>query len=44
MIGSRGTFIAGYVIATTIYVVYLITLWRRAKRVDELRRRAERRS
>jgi hypothetical protein len=44
MIDSRGTFIAGYVIATSIYVVYLITLWRRAKRVEELRRRVERRS
>ena len=42
MIDSRGTFIAGYVVATSIYVVYLITLWRRAKRVDELRRGAER--
>jgi hypothetical protein len=44
MIDSRGTFIAGYVVGTSIYVVYLITLWRRAKRVDELWRRAERRS
>jgi len=26
---------AGYVIATAIYVVYMVTLWRRAKRVGE---------
>jgi hypothetical protein len=35
MIDSSGTFIAGYVIATAIYVVYMLTLWRRAKRVGE---------
>ena len=33
MIDSSGTFIAGYVIATAIYVVYMLTLWRRASRV-----------
>ena len=44
MIDSSGTFIAGYVIATAIYVVYIFTLWRRAKRVAELLRKAERKS
>ena len=43
MIDSSGTFIAGYVAASLVYVVYIITLWVRAKRVEELRRRAERR-
>ena len=43
MIDSSGTFMAGYVIATVIYVVYMVTLWRRAKRVGELLRKAERR-
>ena len=43
MIDSSGTFIAGYVIATAIYVVYMLTLWRRAKRVGELLRKGERR-
>jgi hypothetical protein len=43
VIESHGTFVAGYVVATTIYVVYMITLWRRAKRVEALRRTAERR-
>ena len=43
MIDSSGTFIAGYVIGTAIYVVYMVTLWRRAKRVGEQLRKAERR-
>ena len=42
MIDSTGTFIAGYVVATVIYVTYVVTLWRRAKRVERLRRAAER--
>jgi hypothetical protein len=33
MINTRGTFVAGYVAATVIYVVYTFTLWRRAARV-----------
>jgi len=43
VIDSSGTFIAGYVAASVVYVVYIVTLWRRAKRVEELRRKAERR-
>ena len=43
MIDSSGTFMAGYVIATAIYVVYMVTLWRRAKRVGEQLRKVERR-
>jgi hypothetical protein len=33
MINTHGTFVAGYVAATAIYVVYTFTLWRRATRV-----------
>ena len=33
MIDTHGTFVAGYVAATVVYVVYTLTLWRRAKRV-----------
>jgi hypothetical protein len=40
VIDSSGTFMAGYVIATAIYVVYMVTLWRRAKRVGEQLRKA----
>lgn len=32
---TQGTFIAGYVAATVIYVVYTFSLWVRARRVRE---------
>lgn len=35
MIDSHGTFVAGYIAASVIYVVYALTLWRRARRVRE---------
>jgi len=35
MIDSHGTFLAGYIAASIIYVVYGLTLWRRARRVRE---------
>jgi hypothetical protein len=33
MIDTHGTFVAGYLAATVVYVVYAFTLWRRATRV-----------
>jgi hypothetical protein len=43
MTQSFGSFVAGYVVATSILAVYLITLWRRGRRADariaDLRRR-----
>jgi hypothetical protein len=35
MIDTSGSFIAGYTVATLVYVVYMVTLWRRARRVRE---------
>jgi hypothetical protein len=32
---TQGTFVAGYVAATVIYVVYTFSLWARARRVRE---------
>jgi hypothetical protein len=35
MIDTSGTFRLGYVMATVLYVAYLLWLWRRARRVDK---------
>jgi len=40
MIDTYSTFVAGYVAATAIYVVYLVSLAVRAKRVKEKLTRA----